>query len=168
LRLFQEAGFFRILRSWYSHERQWPQLLLTYFQDADLRSSELFENIEEVLANILRLNKKCLPEDVLHTLMAAISNLVDTSIPRTAFLIERYAPHKHADVLGLIEMQAEHKRFAYLRSLLGPLRPNEDDDLEGVTIPDLLSPHISLSSYQSARVIFQILYSVIGLISWSN
>ena len=43
LRLFEGAGFYRILRSWYRQERQWTQLLQTYLHDPDMDTEEMLK-----------------------------------------------------------------------------------------------------------------------------
>ncbi|KAJ7287486.1 Golgi CORVET complex core vacuolar protein 8-domain-containing protein [Mycena rebaudengoi] len=118
--LFESAGFYRILRSWYRQEQQWVPLLSTYFDDTELRSSEVFSSVDEILENSTRSNKGTLPPDIIATLAAALPQLLDASIPSTAALLDRHTPDLHEIALNSLGETGDHDRFVYLRHLLGP------------------------------------------------
>lgn len=120
LRLFEEAGFYRILRSWYKRDRQWVPLLQTYLHDPDMDADELFTNAEVTMHLAAKANKNALPQEILDTILESLPQLLQSSIPRTALLIDKYSPESHIRVVTSLDGQSELKQFAYLRCLLGP------------------------------------------------
>ncbi|KAL5523736.1 hypothetical protein ACEPAG_7909 [Sanghuangporus baumii] len=126
LRLFEDAQFYRILRTWYRQEQQWSSLLSTYVHDPDLNSGELFHHVEDTLAQASRSNGNQLASDILSGLRDSVPLLLQGSIPRTALLIDKYVPDIHAQVLDGFGEEEVHKQYAYLRCLLGPPPSGED------------------------------------------
>ncbi|KAJ7251474.1 Golgi CORVET complex core vacuolar protein 8-domain-containing protein [Mycena haematopus] len=124
--LFESAGFYRILRSWYRQEQQWVPLLSTYLDDPNLRSSEVFSNVDGILDNSAKNNKGVMPPDISATLAAALSQLLDASITSTADLIDKHAPDLHEIALNGLGEDGDHDQYVYLRHLLGP--PSPDDE----------------------------------------
>lgn len=120
MKLFEDAGFYRILRSWYRSEKQWSSLLQTFLRDPAMPSEDVFSCIESTLTDAARLNKGSLPQEVLHTILDSVSHLLEMSVPLTALLIDKYSPESHAAVLGEVHSESDHKKYAYLRCLLGP------------------------------------------------
>ncbi|CAK5265748.1 unnamed protein product [Mycena citricolor] len=114
IHLFEAAGFYRILRTWYRREHQWVPLLCTYFDDPDLRSSELFSNADDILRTALRGNKGTLPSDMATTVASALPHLLDSSITGTAALVNKYTGHLHEVALASL---GGHERFMYLEHL---------------------------------------------------
>ncbi|KAJ7783226.1 Golgi CORVET complex core vacuolar protein 8-domain-containing protein [Mycena metata] len=127
IHLFESAGFYRILRSWYRHEQQWVPLLSTYFDDSDLRSSEVFSNVDEILESSARNNKGVIPPDILASIAAALPQLLDASITSTATLVDKHTPDLHEIALNGLGDEGDHDRFVYLRHLLGPPPPPDDE-----------------------------------------
>ncbi|KAJ7703147.1 Golgi CORVET complex core vacuolar protein 8-domain-containing protein [Mycena rosella] len=123
--LFESAGFYRILRSWYRHDQRWVPLLSTYFDDSGLRSSEIFSNVDEILENSS--NMGVLPPDILATIAAALPQLLDASITSTAALVDKHTPDLHQIALNGLGEGGDHDRFVYLRHLLGPPPPPDDE-----------------------------------------
>ncbi|KAH8119151.1 lateendosome to vacuole transport-family protein [Phellopilus nigrolimitatus] len=126
LRLFEEAQFYRILRSWYRQEGQWASLLRTYLHDPETNSRDIFPSIEMTLAQASRDSKNGLPEEVLAAFLDSIHLLLQSSIPQTAFLVDKYSPNAHSKVINIFDEDAVHKHYAYLRCLLGPPSSSED------------------------------------------
>ncbi|KAI5119863.1 hypothetical protein M0805_000697 [Coniferiporia weirii] len=127
--LFEDARFYRILRSWYRQERQWPLLLQTYLHDLEMNPVNLFPSIEETLVQASRANKNALPEEVLSSVFNSLPLLLQNSVPQTALLVDKYAPASHSRVIeafGDGADSADRNRYAYLRCLLGPPAPNDD------------------------------------------
>ncbi|KAJ7188186.1 Golgi CORVET complex core vacuolar protein 8-domain-containing protein [Mycena filopes] len=118
IHLFESAGFYRILRSWYRLEQQWVPLLSTYFDDEDLRASEVFSNVDGILETSARNNKGVIPPDILASIAAALPQLLDASITSTAALVDKHTPDLH---------EADHDRFVYLRHILGPPPPPDKE-----------------------------------------
>ncbi|KAJ6586971.1 Golgi CORVET complex core vacuolar protein 8-domain-containing protein [Mycena vulgaris] len=126
--LFESAGFYRILRSWYRHDQKWVPLLSTYFDDSELRSSEVFSNVDEILENSARSNKGVLPPDIMTTIAAALPQLLDASVTSTAALVDKHTPDLHDIALNGLGEDGDHDRFVYLRHLLGPPPSPDDED----------------------------------------
>ncbi|KAF8210322.1 Golgi CORVET complex core vacuolar protein 8-domain-containing protein [Mycena galopus ATCC 62051] len=124
--LFEFAGFYRILRSWYRQEQQWVPLLSTYFDDSELRSSEVFSNVDGILDNSAKSNKGVMPPEILATLAAALPQLLDASIASTAALVDKHAPDLHEVALNGLGEDGDHDRYVYLRHLLGPPPPEDE------------------------------------------
>ncbi|KAF6762996.1 lateendosome to vacuole transport-family protein [Ephemerocybe angulata] len=106
--LFEEAGFYRILRTWYRHDRRWALLLCTY-----------------------RHNKGSLPSDVAETLADSLPQLLNTSIRNTAIIIDIHYPPLHQDALSILHSEfqdKDHPSYVYLRQLLAP-PSNEDEEV---------------------------------------
>lgn len=126
LQLFEEAGFYRILRSWHRQEKQWAPLLSAYLHDHDLHPNEVFNSVDEVLQTSSRTNKGSLPPDVLNTISDALPHLLDTSLTSTAYLLDKHIPKLHEQALSALR-QDDHKKFVYLRHLIGPTRTEDEE-----------------------------------------
>ncbi|GLB37457.1 putative to vacuole [Lyophyllum shimeji] len=124
--LFHSAGFYRILRSWHRHERRWELLLSAYLEDPDLRPSDIFKSVEEVVTISTRLNKGSTSPEVLATLTSALPRLLDTSLTSTAVLIDKYVPALHEEAVQ--HLSDDTQRFLYLRRLIGPPESDDDED----------------------------------------
>ncbi|CAL1707277.1 unnamed protein product [Somion occarium] len=127
LRLFEQAGFYRILRTWHRQERQWVPLLETYVQDPDLPPAELFPSVDNVIQVASRSNKGTLPSELLVAIQDSISALLRVSMPRTAFLVDRRVPNLHDRVMEMLASGPARDRFLYLRSLLGSPQKLEEE-----------------------------------------
>lgn len=126
LRLFEKAKFYRILRSWHRHERQWGPLLLAYLHDHDLPSNDVFNNANEIFKLASSANQGTLPSDLITTISDSLPDFMQASIINTAFLVDNHAPQLHARALEALGSSTNHKCFAYLHCLLGP--PSEEDE----------------------------------------
>ncbi|KZV93421.1 hypothetical protein EXIGLDRAFT_44787 [Exidia glandulosa HHB12029] len=122
--LFDQAGFFRILRSWHRRDKHWPDLVSTYLRDPDVEAPEMFGAVDEVLTTASRPYKGQLPDELVVTIMDALHQFLDSGLIQTAALIDRHMPRMHARVLD--EIQHPAKQFAYLRALLQPELVEED------------------------------------------
>ncbi|KAI0058100.1 hypothetical protein BV25DRAFT_1811403 [Artomyces pyxidatus] len=126
LHLFEEARFYRILRSWHRQEQQFAPLLLAYFHDRDLPTVELFSSAEDILTTAMRRNKGVLPDDLVTTISDSLPELLGASIADTAFLVDKHVPGLHEKALESMTWDVEHMRFAYLHCLLGPAPPDDE------------------------------------------
>jgi len=150
LRLFEKAGFYRILRSWHRQERQWAPLLSTYLDDPDLRPSEMFYNVDDVLNVSARTNKDLLPPELIFAISDALPRLLQASITSTAVLLDKHMPDFHGRALEELGQNNDHKRFIYLRHLLGPRRSDDEE----YTTPT----RYSVPSLKVAKHLRQLLY----------
>lgn len=129
IRIFEEAGFYRILRSWHRSEGRWAPLIQAYLLDGDIPAMEKFSSIDEVLASATKHNKQELPAEVIALITDSLSSLLDTSIPQTALLLDRRLPALHEKVMGLLADRPSRDRFLYLRSLLATAAEDSFHDL---------------------------------------
>lgn len=120
VRIFEGAGFYRILRSWHRQGRKWGPLISTYLRDPDVDPAEVFESLDEVLTSASRTHKGTLPMEVLSTVMDAVPQLLDIGVTETAFFIDKHAASSHNYVLECMGNDASHRQFAYLRCLVEP------------------------------------------------
>ncbi|KAH9935787.1 Golgi CORVET complex core vacuolar protein 8-domain-containing protein [Fomitopsis serialis] len=96
--LFEKAGFYRILRSWYRQERKWSPLLLTYVHDSNLSNPEVFDSLSDVLTLVKRLHKGALPPDILTTMTDCLPLLLERGVVQTAadmFPARKGGPSSH-------------------------------------------------------------------------
>jgi vacuolar protein sorting-associated protein 8 len=138
IRLFEHAGFYRILRSWHREERQWAPLLSTYWEDPDLRPSEIFYNVDDGLNVATRTNKGLLPPELISTVSDALDRLLQASVTGTAVVLDKHMPDLHERALEELGPNADHQRFIYLRQLFGPLGSDDDYSTPAqISVPSL-------------------------------
>ncbi|KAH9972466.1 Golgi CORVET complex core vacuolar protein 8-domain-containing protein [Lactifluus volemus] len=137
LRLFEDAGFYRILRTWHRQEGRWSPLLLAYLHDPDVQPPELFANIDKIFTTTTiapttartRSRDSSVPADDLRATVAmALPDLLGASVIDTARFLDRHAPQLHERAIDSMGSDADHRRFAYLHCLLGPPSADDDDD----------------------------------------
>lgn len=119
LKLFQQAGFYRILRSWHRQEKQWAPLICAFLKDPELRPVDVFSSLEEVLQVAERSNQAVLPAELVTTLEESIQDLLRASVTSAASLLDKHAPVLHTQALEALGEDADDKKFDYLRCLLG-------------------------------------------------
>ena len=126
LHLFEDAGFYRILRTWHKQEGRWAPLLLAYIHDPDIRPAELFASAHEIFVSAAR-SQHVVPEELRDTVAVTLPDLLHFSIIDTARFLDRHVSLLHEDAMDLMMISnTDHERFAYLRCLLGP--PSLDDE----------------------------------------
>ena len=170
--LFKSAGFFRILRTWHRHERKWAPLLSTYFDDPDIRPSDLFRNVDEVLVSSGRANKGSLPLEMKSIVADTLTQLLQASVSGTAALVDTHVPDLHEQALDGL---ADAKKFVYLRHLLGPPRSDEDTDSSAPrsgpsqSIPTHLRKlYISLQCQFQPKELINVLQYAADLLDWKE
>ncbi|KAH9858426.1 Golgi CORVET complex core vacuolar protein 8-domain-containing protein [Lenzites betulinus] len=142
LELFRHAGFFRILRSWYKQEKQWPELLGTYLEDSALSSHDVFISLHDVMKTAKRANKRKLPRAVSDKLVNSFPSLLVADIANTAALVDEHLPDEHEAALEALGPHAEHERFLYLQYLLHPIRRKHAEDDIALPRRSTASPHV--------------------------
>jgi hypothetical protein len=124
--LFKKAGFYRVLKRIYKDDKQYANLLETYFDDHEDQ-----ETVFDVIGNCLRphsgLTKRQVA-DVHEVIQAHAADLVRLDSIRTAQTIEMYAPSLHQSILDALQDDPEHE-YTYLQTILEPT----DKSLEEVT-----------------------------------
>ncbi|GAO49650.1 hypothetical protein G7K_3799-t1 [Saitoella complicata NRRL Y-17804] len=119
--LYEEAGFYRVLKTHYRIEKRYGKLLATYIRDEDDGPSVLplvheFLRKKSVLTAAQR-------RDVEAVVLQRIHHLIRLDGPGVAQLIERFAKHLHADIVKALETD-KGQQFVYLRTLLEPKHPD--------------------------------------------
>ncbi|KAG6333677.1 hypothetical protein ID866_5407 [Astraeus odoratus] len=128
MRLFEDAGFYRILQRWHRQERQWSQLFTAFLQDPSLEPVEMFRCIFEVLALSVRDNHMVLSEAMLQTLSNALPTLLETDLRSTVLLVDNFTPTLHQVALDALESRNDEKRYEYLAHLLDPQPQLDGED----------------------------------------
>jgi hypothetical protein len=140
-KLFDDAGFFRILRATYRKDRKWAPLISTFLKDPE-SGEEIFTNLDEIIQeSSFRSN---FSQEVTDAMTEALPHLLDSSVRQTALLLEKDLPSIHDLAVQILRL-SEHKQMAYLRCLL---EPSIDDQDEKGPLPILRTPsaHISMSA----------------------
>jgi hypothetical protein len=127
VRLFEDAGFYRILRTWHRHEGRWAPLLLAHLHDPDIHVPELFVHADEIFTTAARLHSGAVPDDLRSTVAASLPDLLNASVINTALFLDHHAPQLHDRAMESMGSDADHKRFAYLRCLLGPQSTDDEE-----------------------------------------
>ncbi|WVQ93347.1 hypothetical protein IAU59_000415 [Kwoniella sp. CBS 9459] len=113
LRLFEQAGFFRILQAAYRKEGQWARLISTLLRDPDAGGDEVFSSLDDIIRTA-----RASPQ-VRDAVIDILPHLFDLGVRETALLVDRDLPDCHTRALELLD-NAPHKQLAYLRCLLEP------------------------------------------------
>jgi vacuolar protein sorting-associated protein 8 len=116
--LFREANFFRVLKSVYRSENQWPLLVRTYLQDAQ-DQERVFEVIRTCLRHDTFLSPKQQQEiqDIVRTHPL---NLANIDVRDTALLVADVLPDAHESFLLSLKDDS-CLQYAYLKSLFEPV-----------------------------------------------
>jgi hypothetical protein len=115
--LFDEAGFYRILRSWYKADKQWSSLLEAYLQDPVVSSVDLFPAVDDVLTRSSK--RGVIPGDVVLVAVDSLPRLLEADLAATALLLDRRMPDQHNKALEMLEDDS-NRQLVYLRTLLLP------------------------------------------------
>lgn len=129
MKLFEDAGFHRILQRWHRQERRWPELLQSYLEDPSLGPLDLFTSVDEVLTLSIRGNDMTVPSDVLQKLTGALGTLLHGDLQLTTILIDKFAPALHQTALDTIGAADRRKQYEYLVYLLGPQIQVDEDNI---------------------------------------
>ncbi|KAJ9270156.1 hypothetical protein DTO212C5_3650 [Paecilomyces variotii] len=115
--LFKEARFYRILKSTYRSEKQFPEWILTYLEDESEQES-VFACIQDCLRPGSGLGKKQ-RRDVLDVIKSHARQLADIDVTKAAQTVQDYASHLHESFLQALDDDT-YRQFIYLSSLLEP------------------------------------------------
>lgn len=124
---FKEAGFYNVLKATYKAERQYPELVETYFEDENDQAG-VFECIRNYLQSGSGLSAKQI-RDVKEVVTRHIRELAIIDTVQTAQTLGSVAPDLNQKV---IEALGEEPRlqFRYLQTLLEP-RDSKSDHVSG-------------------------------------
>lgn len=117
--MLQQAKFYRILKTIYRQEKEWIELLRTYFIDLE-HQQQVFDLVVECLRSATDLNTDQ-QQAFLTEVRAHATELTDIDIARTARTVDLVMPTNHIFFLEAL-FDDTKAQFSYLRVLLG------DDD----------------------------------------
>jgi len=163
LSLFESAGFWRILRAWYTRERRWAELVRAYVDDPEV-SIEVFGELHALVRSLRRESGRVgskghgMVEEVKRGVERVVPGLLDVSVRQTALLLDADLPDLHPVALAALEgPTAEHKRMAFLRCLLQPTDEEGPLPTRGISAnvsPDAKHAYVDLLiSHESSSVI---------------
>ncbi|KAI5289177.1 Vacuolar protein sorting-associated protein 8 [Ascosphaera aggregata] len=111
------ARFYRILKSVYRAEKQYAELVMTYFDDHDEKES-VFTTIRGCLHRGSALTTKQ-RQKVIDVVRAHIMDLVIVNVRETAWLIQDVAPELHQQFVQALKHDGK-SQYGYLKALLEP------------------------------------------------
>lgn len=115
--LFREARFFRILKSTYRSEKQFPQLILAYFEDPHEQEA-VFATLQDCLRPGFGLGKKQRRE-IIDVVKDHAGQLAAIDVQRAAHTMHDLAPEAHETFLRVLEADT-YKQYRYLAVIIEP------------------------------------------------
>ncbi|GFF68858.1 hypothetical protein CNMCM8927_006694 [Aspergillus lentulus] len=109
--LFREARFYRILKSTYRTERQFPELILTYLEDPSEQEA-VFTCLQDCLRPGSILGKKQ-RRDVVDVIKKRAGQLAGIDVRKAAQTMQEFAPEMHETFLKALEDDS-YKQYQYL------------------------------------------------------
>ncbi|KAK9720596.1 hypothetical protein K7432_004057 [Basidiobolus ranarum] len=117
-RLYENAGFYRILENVYKKKRKYGLVITTYLKDEE-RQRAIFGCVRIFLANRGSKLNEDEQNDVRKVLLENIEQLVDINPQETASMVRLYFRSAHQHVIRLLESQPR-KLLTYLKAVLDP------------------------------------------------
>ncbi|KAF9365241.1 Vacuolar protein sorting-associated protein 8 [Mortierella sp. NVP85] len=121
MKLYEQAGFYRVLEKLYRSQRQYGLMVITFLKDPERRGL-VFEAIRKLLDQG-RPQRAAITEkqrtDIVKTAMEHIAEIVDIDGEQAALLVHKYLNSEHRLVLETL-YGSKPRLFAYLRGLLEP------------------------------------------------
>lgn len=130
---FTRAGFFRVLKSIFRSERQYPKLLRIHFEDEDSLEA-VFDCIAECLRPRSGLTEKQKTE-VKAVIQEFGRKLIEIDPTRAARVINSYAPDLHDPMLSSID-DLPQGQFVYLRTILEPSADSGRPEMKRLPVMD--------------------------------
>lgn len=147
--LFKKAGFYRILKRQYRLDKQYGQLVQTYFEDP-VDKDGVFDCIAEILREHTVLTKRQI-QDVHQVIRDNSRELVELDAERAAKVLEAHAPELHRHVLQSAADEPE-LQFYYLKSILEPAA-ERTEDFKASPDRDLIERYVQLMCrFESSHV----------------
>ncbi|KAL2823170.1 Golgi CORVET complex core vacuolar protein 8-domain-containing protein [Aspergillus cavernicola] len=109
--LFREAHFFRILKSTYRSERQFPELILTYLEDPSERD-RIFTCLQDCLRPGSNLGKKQ-RQAVIDVVEGHAHEIAVIDVPRAAQIMRDFAPETHGTFIRALQEDG-YSQYQYL------------------------------------------------------
>lgn len=115
--LFREARFFRILKSTYRSEKQYPQWVMAYLDDPNDKEA-IFTSLHDCLRSGSGLSKKQ-RRDVVDVMKDHAREIAAIDVIRAAQTVQTLAPDIHPTFLKVLEGDS-YKQYQYLLVLVEP------------------------------------------------
>ncbi|KAF3939967.1 hypothetical protein ABW19_dt0209733 [Dactylella cylindrospora] len=149
---FTSAGFYRVLKSVFRNDKDYPKLMETYFEDLDSPSA-VFDCIHDLLRANSALTAKQ-RDDVKGVIKEHAEQLVEIDDERTARTLSLVAPDLHSAIIRAAEKSPE-SQYRYLKIVFEPPEKRKGK-VDKSSIPEystLLELYIRLMcSYDFERV----------------
>ncbi|EIE88846.1 hypothetical protein RO3G_13557 [Rhizopus delemar RA 99-880] len=127
VKLYEEAGFWKVLEDVYRQDKKFGKLVETYLKD-DERREMVFDCIQDLLTSDLNERQK---EDIIRVFMVRISQFVEIDGQKAAEIVQMFGNGDHQDVIRRLEEDeefdddeyhatADKRVFSYLHGLLEP------------------------------------------------
>ncbi|PYH89903.1 golgi complex component [Aspergillus ellipticus CBS 707.79] len=114
--LYKTARFFRILKSTYRAEKQYPELVLTYLEDPNEQGA-IFTCLQDCLRPGSGLGKKQ-RRDVIDMVKEHAGQLAAIDVEKAAQTLHGFAPETHNTFLRVLE-DDPHRQYQYLGVVVG-------------------------------------------------
>ncbi|KAK1145925.1 Vacuolar protein sorting-associated protein 8 [Aspergillus melleus] len=115
--LFKQARFFRILKSTYRSEKQFPQLVLTYLEDTNEQKA-IFSCLQDCLRSGSRVGKKQ-RRDVIDVIKSHASQMVAIDVEAAAQTMQDFAPETHETMIKALQNDT-FGQYRYLNVIVEP------------------------------------------------
>ncbi|QQK40210.1 Golgi complex component (Vps8), putative [Penicillium digitatum] len=115
--LFKEARFFRILKSTYRSEKQYPLLVMTYLEDPNYRDA-IFTCLHDCLRPGSGLSKKQ-RRDILDVVKEHAREIAAIDVTHAAQTMQELVPETHSTFLRVLEDDPK-RQYQYLLVLVEP------------------------------------------------
>ncbi|KAL4866804.1 hypothetical protein BDV12DRAFT_172286 [Aspergillus spectabilis] len=114
--VFREAQFFRILKSTYRAEKQYPELILTYLEDSSERD-RVFTCLQDCLRPGANLGKKQ-RQAVISVVEVHALDVAEIDVRRAAQTMRDYAPEMHETFIKTLQGKS-FSQYQYLDVVVG-------------------------------------------------
>ncbi|KAG1124197.1 hypothetical protein G6F42_009846 [Rhizopus arrhizus] len=127
VKLYEEAGFWKVLEDVYRQDKKFGKLVETYLKD-DERREMVFDCLQDLLTSDLSERQK---EEIIRVFMVRISQFVEVDGQKAAEVVQMFGNGDHQDVIRRLEedeefdddeyhVTADKRVFSYLHGLLEP------------------------------------------------
>lgn len=148
--LFEDAGFYRVLKSIHKADGEYAKLLQAYFDDHEDREA-VFDCITDCLRPRGELNKRQVRE-FYAVIESHAEILIEMDAARTAQVIQDYAPTLHENILDAMT-DGSYEQYLYLQTILQPLNRRDDEQVSQPGKKEFVESYIRLMClYDSSKV----------------
>ncbi|KAL8949147.1 MAG: hypothetical protein Q9222_004728 [Ikaeria aurantiellina] len=135
IRLLSKAAFFRVLRSVYRSEKDYPKLVQTCFDEGPANKETVFSCVADCLRATAELNEKQV-NDVRNVMKANASQFVRRNVREAAVTVEKYIPDLHETMLQALGENFDDQQLEYLHTILDPSDHRTDGNRPSIQTPN--------------------------------